>query len=278
MVSRMPSSAHHTELAHRWAGPVDPATPTVVLLHGLGDSGECWPDAVRRWSPTYRVVGVDSLGHGRSPRFTREQLTSEDPMEAMYGAAEQGLASVVTAHGRPVVLVSHSMGGGLAGALAARRPDLVAAAVLEDPAWRDAEHRVQPREVVRERVAECRAFADDPAGQLEKGRADNPTWPESELAPWVESKSQVDLDFLDLGIANLLQPWDELVGAIAVPTLVLLAGRGGPVSPQARTRAAGIDNPHLDIRVVPDSGHCIRRDVPDAYHALVDPFLAAHAR
>jgi hypothetical protein len=28
---------------------------------------------------------------------------------------------------------------------------------------------------------------------------------------------------------------------------------------------------------VPGSGHTIRRDVPDRYHALVDPFLAAHA-
>ena len=277
MVSRMPHSAHHPELAHRWAGPLDPATPTLVLLHGLGDYADCWPDAVRRWSPTYRVVGVDALGHGRSPRFTRDELASEDPMEAMYGAVERTVRSVVAARGGPVVVVGHSMGGGIAGALAARRPDLVAAAVLEDPAWRDPALRVQPPEVVRERVSECRAFAEDPAGQLEKGRSENPTWPEAELAPWVESKAQVDLDFLSLGIANLREPWDDVVAAIAVPTLALLAGRGGPVSPEARARAAEIDNPHVEILVVPDSGHCIRRDVPEAYHSLVDPFLAEHA-
>jgi pimeloyl-ACP methyl ester carboxylesterase len=278
MVSRMPSSDRHPELAHRWAGPVDPAAPTLVLLHGLGDSGDCWPDAVRRWSPTYRVVGLDALGHGRSPRFTPEQLASEDPMEEMSAATERAVESVAGAHGGPVVLVSHSMGGGIAGALAARRPDLVAAAVLEDPAWRDTADRVQPPDVVRERIAECRAFADDPAGQLEKGRAENPTWPVAELAPWVESKAQVDLAFLELGIANLLQPWDDIVASIGVPTLALLAGRGGPVTPQARARAAEIDNPLLELRVVPDSGHCIRRDRPDAYHALVDPFLAQHSR
>lgn len=278
MVSRMPSSAHHTDLAHHAWGPVDPKAPTLVLLHGLGDSGACWPDAVRRWSTTYRVIGVDALGHGRSPRFTAAQLASEDPMEAMYAAAEDHLASVVAAHGATVALVGHSMGGGIAGALAARRPDLVAAAVLEDPAWRDPGLRVQPREVVRERVAECRAFAEDPVAQLENGRAENPTWPKVELAPWVESKAQVDLDFLDLGIANLLQPWDDVVASIAVPTLVLLAERGGPVTPQVRERAAEIANPHIDIRVVPGSGHCIRRDVPAAFHALVDPFLATHAR
>jgi pimeloyl-ACP methyl ester carboxylesterase len=281
MVSRMPSSPHHADdapLAYRWAGPADPATSTLVLLHGLGDSGDCWPDAVRRWSPTHRVVGVDALGHGRSPRFSPAQLAAPDPMEEMYAATERTLTDVVTAHGVPVVLVGHSMGGGIAAALAARRPDLVAAAVLEDPAWRDPSERVQPADVVRQRVAECRAFADDPGTQLEKGRADNPTWPEAELEPWVRSKAQVDLDFLELGIANLLEPWDDLVAAVTVPTLVLLAGRGGPVSPQARERAAELGNPQLDLHVVPGTGHCIRRDDAAVYHALVDPFLAEHAR
>jgi pimeloyl-ACP methyl ester carboxylesterase len=281
MVSRMPSTPHHADdapLAYRWAGPADPAAPTLVLLHGLGDSGDCWPDAVRRWSPTHRVVGVDALGHGRSPRFSPAQLTAQDPMEEMYAATERTLTDVVTAHGGRIVVVGHSMGGGIAAALAARRPDLVAAAVLEDPAWRDPSERVQPADVVRGRVEECREFAADPAAQLEKGRADNPTWPEAELEPWVRSKAQVDLDFLELGIANLLEPWDDIAAAVTVPTLVLLAGSGGPVSPQARARAAQLANPHLDLHVVAGTGHCIRRDDSAAYHALVDPFLAEHAR
>ncbi len=272
----MPPALDATDLAYRWSGPADPATSTVVLLHGLGDSGDCWPDAVRRWSPTYRVMGVDLLGHGRSPRFTGAQLASPDPMEEMYAATEATLARVAAAQGGPVLVVGHSMGGGLAGALAARRPDLVAATVLEDPAWRDPAERVQPRGIVHERIAECRAFADDPDAQLAKGRADNPTWPDVELGPWVESKAQVDLAFLDLGIANLLEPWDDLTSAISVPTLVLLAERGGPVSPAVRLRAAELGNPQVEIRVVDGAGHCVRRDRPDAFHALVDPWLAVH--
>ena len=121
-------------------------------------------------------------------------------------------------------------------------------------------------------------FADDPEGQLEKGRADNPTWPEVELGPWVESKTQVDLDFLDLGIANLLEPWDDIVAAIAVPTLVLLAERGRAGDPAGpRPGRASSRNPFVDIRVVEGAGHCVRRDRTDAFHALVDPWLAAHS-
>jgi pimeloyl-ACP methyl ester carboxylesterase len=247
-----------------------------VLLHGLGDSGDCWPDAVRRWSPAWRVVGVDLLGHGRSPRFTPEQLASPDPMEAMYAAAEATVARSVAASSGPVLLVGHSMGAGIAGALASRRPDLVRAVVLEEPAWRDPEHRVQPPQVVRDRIAECRAFAVDPAGQRAQGRADNPTWPEVELDPWTASKSQVDLDFLSVGIANLLERWDDIARAIPVPTLVVRGSESALITRQIADRALALGNPHLELVTIDDANHCVRRDQPDAYHALVDPWLVSH--
>src|SRR6476661_7368723 len=96
MVSRMPNTLDGADLTYRWAGSADPAAPTLVLLHGLGDSGDCWPDAVRRWSTDYRVVGVDLLGHGRSPRFAPSELASPDPMEAMYAAAEATIMRLST--------------------------------------------------------------------------------------------------------------------------------------------------------------------------------------
>jgi pimeloyl-ACP methyl ester carboxylesterase len=272
----MPSALDATDLAYRWSGPADPATPTVVLLHGLGDSGDCWPDAVRRWSPTYRVVGVDLLGHGRSPRVTSALHASPDPIEEMYAAAEATVARVAAAHGGPVVVVGHSMGGGLATALTARRPDLVRAAVLEEPAWRDPEFRVQGPSVVAERIADCRAFVDDRPGQLAQGQADNPTWPEAEFAPWAQAKTEVDLDFLSLGVASFTRSWEDFVAAIEVRTLVIIGDHSTLLPEPIRLRAMAIDNPNVQVEVL-DANHCVRRDVPDAYHALVDPFLSARA-
>ena len=277
MVSRMPHTLEATDLAYRWSGSAEPTGPTLVLLHGLGDSGDCWPDAVRRWSPTWRMVGVDLLGHGRSPRFTAQQRSAPDPLEEMYAAAEATVARIVAVAGRRAVLVGHSMGGGIAGALASRRPDLVQAAVLEEPAWRDPELRVQPEQVVRDRIAECQDFAADPGGQRAKGRADNPTWPEIELDPWTESKSEVDLDFLALGIANLLEPWDDIVRRITVPVLAIRGSDSALITTQIADRARALGNQHLELVTVDGANHCVRRDQPDAYHALVDPWLAAHA-
>ncbi len=274
MVSRMRGGHDSPELAYRWAGASRPGTPTLVLLHGLGDSGDCWPDAVRRWSPRYRVVGVDALGHGRSPRFTPSQLLSPDPMEEMYSATETAVEAVVASQGDRVILVGHSMGGGLAGALASRRPDLVRAAVLEEPAWRDPYLRVQPAEVVEERIADCRAFVEDLEAQLAQGRRENPGWAESELAAWAQAKTEVDLDFLALGVASLAAPWDQLLLATTVPLLALTGDTGVLLSADIRARAEAIGNPRLRLVVVPRAGHCVRRDQPEAFHAVVDPWLA----
>ena len=274
MVSRMPPADESPELAYRWSGPTSPDAPTVVLLHGLADSGDCWPDAVRRWSGQRRVVGVDLLGHGVSPRFTAAQLAAADPMEEMYAAVLATVQRLASAAG-PVVLVAHSMGGGIATALAARRPDLVRAAVLEEPGWRDPELRVQPERVVRERVDECRTFVNDLEGALAQGRRDNPTWPQAELAPWARAKTQVDLDFLALGVSTLATPWEELVRDIAVPTLVLVGGESDLLAAPLLQRAKDVDNEHVRIELVPGAGHCVRRDDAAAYHALVDPILAS---
>lgn len=275
MVSRMPDTLDGPELTYRWAGRSDPGAPTLVLLHGLGDSGDCWPDAVRRWSPQYRVVGLDLLGHGRAPRFTPEQLCSPDPMEQMYAAA---LATVTTLAqlngGVPVTVVGHSMGGGIATALAARRPDLVRAAVLEEPAWRDPAQRVQSQAVVRERIADCRRFAEDPGVALAEGRRENPTWPVSEFEPWGQAKTQVDEAFLELGVASFDSPWEDFVAAIEVPTLVLVGSRSSLLGEPVRARAEHLANSAVTLRVL-DTGHCVRRDAPDEYHRVVDPWLAA---
>ena len=60
-----------------------------------------------------------------------------------------------------------------------------------------------------------------------------------------------------------------------MPTLVVIGELSSLLPEPIRLRAKAIDNPHLRIEVIPDADHCVRRDVPDVFHALVDPWLAA---
>ena len=97
----------------------------ILLLHGLmGRATTWWP--VAQWLRRYgRVVGVDARGHGRSQAsgpWTTERLAA-DAAEVLEGL-DAG----------PAVVIGHSMGGLTGIELAARRPDLVRALVVEDAA------------------------------------------------------------------------------------------------------------------------------------------------
>ncbi|MCH8614198.1 alpha/beta fold hydrolase [Arsenicicoccus dermatophilus] len=258
---------------HTWAGDAPAGAPRLLLLHGLTDSGPSWADAARRWGSTYRVLAWDAPGHGRSRRFTPAEL-QDDPIEVMYADIARLAARMVAEDGTPLVVVGHSMGGGLAAALAAREPGLVAAAVLEDPAWRPDRHdpagalgRVMGTVQARESVADLVA----------RGRERSPGWPESELLPWAQAKADGDVEFLRGGRAALPQPWTEIAAAITVPTLVVTGSDGVILGEERLAEVAALDNPALTVEVVPGADHCVRRSRTEAFHAVVDPWLAAHA-
>jgi pimeloyl-ACP methyl ester carboxylesterase len=104
----------------------EPAAPTAVFWHGLGPfaSGaygrELAPALVARG---WRLLAPDAPGCGRS--------AARDP--AAYGLDEIADLLLAPVDG-PVAVIGHSWGGSLAVAAAARRPELVTALVLLDPA------------------------------------------------------------------------------------------------------------------------------------------------
>jgi pimeloyl-ACP methyl ester carboxylesterase len=250
----------------------DPGAPALLVLHGITDSGQCWGDLVERLGSTYRIVAPDALGHGASDRFSAEELKSEHPPEAMYDAAAEVLREV-----GPALVLGHSMGGRTAAALAAREPALVRGVVLEDPAWFDHSPWGNSEEqATAERVAETSSAAADPAAALRGIRATHPAWPESELEHWAAAKAEVDLDFLRGGRLDIDTPWREVAASIAVPALVVTGDGEVIIDFPTREEVRRIA-PMIGVVVVPGAGHCVRRDQGDAFHAVVDPWLAAHA-
>jgi lipase len=256
---------------HRF-GRLEPSAPTLVLLHGLTDSGRCWGDAVARWGGTYRILALDALGHGESRRFTAAELDAA-PGDVMYRATVATLERELAGSPRPV-LVGHSMGGLLATALLARRPDLARAAVLEDPAWVVQRREPVPHGRAAERLAERERFAADLEGALADGRAEHPAWPESEMRPWAEAKVATDPAFLAADAMLVSEPWPDLVRAIARPALVV-TGTDNTIVAQCRDALDAIANPSIKVAVVRGAGHCVRRDDGVGYHAVVDPWIAA---
>ena len=98
--------------ASRFAEPK--GTPTLVLLHGLGDGADIWRPVLEAWpGQTPPAVALDLPGHGGSDRLAADGYRIET-VARIVAAALQDLQL-----DRPV-LIGHSVGAGLALRLAGR--------------------------------------------------------------------------------------------------------------------------------------------------------------
>jgi pimeloyl-ACP methyl ester carboxylesterase len=252
--------------------------PTLVLLHGFTDSGLCWPDAVQRWRGDYRIIAPDARGHGESPRF--DTITSgSNRSEVMVADLVSLLEGLTSESDQLPILVGHSMGAGIAASVLATRPDLVCAAVLEDPPWftRPPGQDVRPEPDTTQEWTQ--SFRDDLDAAIARGRVEQPLWPEIELRPWAVSKALFDPSFTGAEQIVRQTPWIETAAAIARPTLLVTGSRDDAVivGPLSRQRLAELGNQHIEVVVVPLAGHTVRRDCSDAYHQIVDPWIRGAA-
>jgi len=107
--------------------------PLLVLLHGLGATGDVWagwrPLLAQRWPG--RWVAPDLPGHGGTP-----------PLAAYTFDGFAGAVAGIARRGAPVVLLGHSLGGVVALALAGGRFSVPVRAVIGlgiKVAWTDEE-------------------------------------------------------------------------------------------------------------------------------------------
>jgi pimeloyl-ACP methyl ester carboxylesterase len=104
------------------AGPVEPARPALLLLHGIGDSSDTWRDLLPILARDHTVIAPDLLGHGRSdkPRADYSISAFANGLRDLLGVLGIERASVV----------GHSLGGGVAMQFAYQYPHLCERLVL----------------------------------------------------------------------------------------------------------------------------------------------------
>lgn len=118
---------------HEWG---EPDAPALVCLHGITGHGRRFRRLVEeRLDARFRVLAPDLRGHGRS--------ASDEPW-TLEAHVEDVLESVTSR----AAWIGHSFGGRLIMEVTARRPELVARAILLDPAI------YVPQEIASELAAE----------------------------------------------------------------------------------------------------------------------------
>jgi pimeloyl-ACP methyl ester carboxylesterase len=99
----------------------------VVLLHGLISSHHYWDRTFEMLADTHRVIALDLLGFGRSPKPRSCSYSLDDHIDSIYATLKQLRVK------DPVILVGYSMGANIATAFAVKYPDFVCKLVLITP-------------------------------------------------------------------------------------------------------------------------------------------------
>ncbi len=109
--------------------PGPASLPEAVYVHGLSGSATNWTDLAGLLAPRAAGLAVDLPGFGLSRPLVSRGYTPAAHAEALLG--------FLADRERPVHLLGNSLGGAVALAVAARRPDLVRTLTLISPAMPD---------------------------------------------------------------------------------------------------------------------------------------------
>ena len=237
--------------------------PPLVLIHGLGGRWMNWSSVMDEFTNDWHVFAVDLRGHGDSGRTPDSYRFIDYPIEIV-----EFLRNVV---GEPAFLVGHSLGAVTSSGVCAVTPDLVAAAVLEDPPLY-VERTDQFQSILD--IRKKNLSVEDTAVELQKL---SPDACEETIQQKAIAVTKVDpgvwVTASEGTIAELWDP-DAVLSEIDTPVLLMQASPdlGAALSDVEATRA---DDLLTNGRYVKwdDVGHGMHDAEPERFVQLVNAFL-----
>jgi pimeloyl-ACP methyl ester carboxylesterase len=266
-------------VAYRDVGPRH--APTLLLVHGLGSSSLCWLHDVPTLARDFRVIVVDLPGFGESdkPRYAYT-------LEFWRGRLLRLLDHLGV---RSATVIGHSMGAQLAIGIALEAPTRVDALVLAAPAGIERFSPLQ-RAMLQRSVS--------PAWVRRQSHGDLRThlglafhgWPQ-EAERLLELRRRLRGPELDgyahafvAGVRAMLdEPVHDRLAELRAPTLVVFGAEDRLVPnrwlhPNLTTadllRGAARTIPDAEALLIPNAGHLVQFERPDAFDAAVLDFLA----
>ncbi len=244
----------------------------VVLLHGHTLDRRVWlPVVPILLEAGLRVIRPDLRGHGRSTRPDSGYHVSH------HSADIVGLLDAVDVDGATVV--GFSFGGGVALEMAVTRGSRVAGLGLVAPVMPDRPFEPAFMESLRGVARTIRS--EGVAAAMAGPWAANPLFAHSFTRQGVREtvaaivKDFPGAEFLATGRDRVERAWmlPDRLGEISAPTRVMVGGEEMPgFKAFAEEAAAGI--PGATIEVVPDCGHLLPLEAPDAVAKMIIGLLS----
>jgi esterase len=245
--------------------------PVLAVLHGLFGSARNWDSISRRLAAKRRVIAFDLRNHGAS--------AWADGMGYPEMAADIRAALQERGH-RHYALLGHSMGGKLAMVAALRHPDEVERLVVVDIApvtypprhlgYVQAMQNLDLSAVTRRGEANARLAAAVPE-PAERGFLLQNLLFENGRARW-----RLDLAAIERAMPALVGfPPIEPGAVYSGPALFVAGDRSDYVRPELEPAIRRLF-PAAEIRRIENAGHWLHAEQPDAFAAIVEPFLDDH--
>lgn len=236
----------------------DPGTShTLVCIHGSGGNHQHWPTQLRTFKE-FSVVAVDLPGHGRSAGGGRETVHD-------YAAVIEGIVESMSLE--RVTLMGHSLGGAIVQMLALIAPAWLERIILVGTGAR---LRVAPD------ILDALQGPADPVADLISSWAFGPSAPSS-LVDAMRLELQRTPVAVTRGDFDACDKFDILsrVADIRRPALVISGSRDRLTPPKyGGYLAASI--PGARHEIIPDAGHMMALEFPDAFIAHVMSFIESN--
>lgn len=274
-----------TTHARRWTAPDgialagdvggDPAAPTVVLMHGGGQTRHSWAGAVGALIEAgYHVVNFDSAGHGDSD-WSADGIYNLDRRVAHLHAVTAGITG-------PIALVGASLGGATAMRALASGDHPAAVALVDIVPEPDRKGVQRIRDFMQsapngfgslDEVADAVASYNPhrPRPDTSRGLMRNLRQGEDGRYRW-----HWDPAILTAGIDESMAEFAETIAGLStaqcVPLLLVRGLESDVVNEQGIADLRAV-LPSLEIHDVPGAGHMVAGDRNDAFNQGIIAFL-----
>jgi 3-oxoadipate enol-lactonase len=257
----MPNMSGLQVLARPWGamhiaaeGPAD--GPAVVFVNSLGTDLRLWDALLPRLPSGLRLLRFDKRGHG---------LSDAGGDYGIDDLAADVIALINEAQCGPVVLVGLSIGGLVAQALAAQRPDLLRGLVLSNTAAKIGTAQMWAARIAAIEAQGLGGIAD---GVME--RWFTPAFRASpDIALWRNMLARTSRDgYLAACRAIAAADLAATTARIALPTLVIGGSHDGSTPPDMVEALARLV-PGSRCHIIAGTGHLPCVEAPDAYAALL---------
>jgi len=238
----------------------------VVLLHGGFMDSTMWDTQAAVLAKGFKVIRFDLRGFGRSAK-PKEPYRPTDDIAALLDHLKVRRAAVV----------GLSMGGGIAIDFALGHPDRVNCLVLAEPGLSGYQWSKEVMETMNTVMTAAKEQGRDAAIEVFLGR---PVFASAKDKPaaYAAIRGQLLQNFsLEDNQMLAVRPLAvDRLPELKIPTLVLVAERGGPdalaIATRIKSEVAG-----AKLVTLRGSGHMMNFEQPEAFNRILAEFLTANA-